>query len=357
MMFDDLLQLAQESSSATRDKLLTRIASLFVKFADRHSDRELALFGEVMLKLVAAAGLETRLDLSRKLAPISVSPAALVLLLSRDEPAIAKPVLTRSLVLSPSELKQIAIEETLGHRAAIALRPGIGTEITDILIKLEEQAVLQGVSSNLRADISDWGFDHLAAKSSSDKVILENLSARPDISLDAALAIMPLLSPVARHRLASLIAGDDAEIDERIIEVTMKANKKKGLPAVNTIRVEQLTAQIKSGKRKLDDVCRFLASENRPRDLALVLSTFSGLPENEVSHAVNKVNGETLAIYCRSLELSAKTFMLIADMWSRRLNLPGSHRQRIVERFEQLDPSEALNSVRKLRPVNRRVVA
>ncbi len=336
-MLHDLVRIAHDNSASQRNLLMGRISSLFADRPESYSDQELNLFGDVIARLLDNADTQARSDLAILLAPINRTPHDLLIKLAHDDILVAGHVLTHSDVLDTADLVQVASKTTIGHQVAISARPGLVQEVTDVLIKSNEREVLYGICINTSAEISDWGFDQLADCAVKDSLLRDHLCERQDITLDAIEKIMPVLSAFDQLKLISRVEGVSFDTDERVIAATETARRENGRSTTHTIQANRLILQIKSGNQKLDQVCRYLASQDRPSDLNMVIAVFSGLPEHQVSNAFAKVNGDKIAELCRTLEISTKTYTKIAGMWCKRLNLPGSHKQWIIQKYADFE--------------------
>ena len=100
---------------------LARIADLFLLHADNVNDDHVAVFDDVLLRLVEAVEKEAKCELGRRLAPIDNAPAHTIRHLAHhDDIAVAAPVLARSAQLSEEDLLDIARTKGQDHLAAIA---------------------------------------------------------------------------------------------------------------------------------------------------------------------------------------------------------------------------------------------
>ena len=88
---------------------LRQIADLFVASADNYNDEQVALFGEVIGRLIPNTGRRQLAELSNLLAQARSAPVNVVGLLARHiDIAVCGPVLERAAALPDSDLVQIA---------------------------------------------------------------------------------------------------------------------------------------------------------------------------------------------------------------------------------------------------------
>lgn len=343
---EELLNLARESSSDKRRELMGRVADHFVDGADKYTNRELNLFGDVMTKLLCEVDEEGRKNLSEKVAHVASTPRDLTMALARDEIHIAQPVLENSSVLSNDDLKMLAQEHGIEHRLSISRRENLDENVTDVLIEHGEMEVLQSVSGNTSARISHWGFDKLSERASTDGRILQNLSVRHDMTLDAARNVLPLLEPAAQQKLLSLMEEGGAQLDELVGKAARKTSEEKIVKAGKRLETKALITSIRAGNNTLDNAVTLLSHEDRPMDCAAVLSAISGMPEPQVANALLKFNGETISLLCKALNVSDTAFARLSEMRCKRLHLPSSQGERLAHLYLQIDPAIAQRTLR-----------
>lgn len=177
----DLIALAQEPSSHKRRELLHSITDLFLT-GDSHSEETQELFGSVLEKVSETAAVEDRSQLAERLAPVGFAPHGLMSKLAHDEAAeVATPVLESSLVLTDKDLVSVANTRGDGHMMAMAKRPSLGPQVTDVLVERGSQNVLHAVSANEGATFSDGGATVLATRAADDEVLQDSLARREDL--------------------------------------------------------------------------------------------------------------------------------------------------------------------------------
>jgi len=114
-------------SAKTTDECMTtleRVADLFVLHAGHVNDDHVAVFDDVLMRLVDAVEKEAKCELGRRLAPLDNAPAHTIRHLAHnDDIAVAAPVLARSRGLSEQDLLDIARTKGQDHLAAMRAGP------------------------------------------------------------------------------------------------------------------------------------------------------------------------------------------------------------------------------------------
>ena len=111
-----------------------RIAELLVQGAATFRPDHVDLFDRVLIDLVPHTGTPARTDLAGQLSALANGPKILLGHLAReDELSVAGPVLRRSPVLDEEVLIEIARMKGQGHLLAIAERPTLSADLTDVI--------------------------------------------------------------------------------------------------------------------------------------------------------------------------------------------------------------------------------
>lgn len=162
--------------------ILQRVTDLFLVGADGYSDEQIAIFDDVICRLIENIGQPALVELSDRLSSVGKGPGnALARLSSSDDIAISGPALARSNSLTDKALVAIAGKKGQKQLAAIAGRPKISEVVTDVLVERGNAEVSRKVSSNLGARISETGFVKLINKAKKDRELANAIAKRNDL--------------------------------------------------------------------------------------------------------------------------------------------------------------------------------
>ena len=160
------------ASDSQHSSILRRITDLFLGDSERFSGDHVAVFDDVIFRLIERTEHSALIELSAKLAPIGNAPVNVVVRLSNeDDIAISGPVLEQSEVLSEQALAEIAKKKGQKHLAAIAGRHRLGETVTDILVDRGNSEVACKVTGNQGARFSEPGFVKLIKRAKNDKTL------------------------------------------------------------------------------------------------------------------------------------------------------------------------------------------
>jgi uncharacterized protein (DUF2336 family) len=185
------------TTAAWRVKTLRRVMDLFLVDAECYTDDQVAVFDDVIGRLIEKIDRRMLVELSNRLAPVENAPVKVVGTLARySDLQIAGPLLERSCVLTDADLAEIAEK---GRRdpallSAIFARPQLSEAVTDVLVRRGNAALARKIIDRADACISESSFARMVTSVENDKELATAIAKREDLPpelrpwLDAALA-------------------------------------------------------------------------------------------------------------------------------------------------------------------------
>jgi len=195
----DLDAALPRASDSWRGTALRQMVDLFLAGAPTYSGEQVAVFDEVMCRLIKKRLDRTQLaELSSTLAGIGNAPPKMLANLARNSDlAVSGPVLEQAKALSDEEFAEIA-EKDHGNQsvlAKIAARSELSEPITNVLLKHGNAAVRRKVLDNPGAQVSEMGFAHLVSGINGDKSLAAALMAREGLPEELRPFVEAALSP------------------------------------------------------------------------------------------------------------------------------------------------------------------
>ena len=163
---------------------LRRLTDLFLAGAASYTDDQVAVFDDVISRLIEKIENRTLIELSNKLAEVDNAPSKVIAALARHpDILVAEPVLKNSPVLKDQDLAEIADKARKNQALllTIAGRPQLGETVTDVLITRGNSAVAQKVLDNAGARVSELGFAKLVSGVERDKELAAVIAKREDL--------------------------------------------------------------------------------------------------------------------------------------------------------------------------------
>jgi uncharacterized protein (DUF2336 family) len=176
---DSVLSSASDSRHLT---ILRRVTDLFLDGSETFSDDQVAIFDDVICRLIEQAECPVLIELSARLASVSNQPVNVVSRLSyNDDISVSSPFLEKSENLTDEMLIEIAGTKSQKHLAAIAGRMRISDAVADILVYRGNSEVACQVTANPGARFSELGFVTLIRRAKNDKVLAAAVASRTDM--------------------------------------------------------------------------------------------------------------------------------------------------------------------------------
>jgi uncharacterized protein (DUF2336 family) len=344
-MRSPLIELASKNSPEDRRQLLRDISTLFADGAEAYADREILLFGDVLYRLLEQAPVDDRVAVSERVADLAQTPRDLALRLAGDVAAVAAPVLSRSPVLTDSDVMDLARTQSQDHLLAISRRRALSEDVTDVLIERGNSAVLETVAGNPGAQLSSQGLETLVDQATENAALGDALARRSDIPSDVAAKLVAVLGPAGRRRLELFLASPDPQITEIVGEAQQLLASSRSESRNARLQAKVLVANVRAGRCKLDTAIEDLIIEQRVLDIAFVLAELAGIPESHAVNVLHKVNSLGIAVVCRTVGLTTATYERLSALRCERLRLNSVQRDAMVYEYRKLDRPTAEKAI------------
>jgi uncharacterized protein (DUF2336 family) len=193
----ELDSVLSRATAAWRVTALRRLTDLFLVDAPSYTEDQVAVFDDVIIRLIDKADRGTLIELSNRLARVKKAPIRVVGMLARHaDMSIAVPLLEKSGVLTDADLAEIADKDRI-HPAvlsSIAARAHLSEAVTDVLIRRGNAALARKLIDRADAPLSESSFARLVSSVDNDKDLAAAIAKRADLPaelrpwLDAVLA-------------------------------------------------------------------------------------------------------------------------------------------------------------------------
>jgi hypothetical protein len=289
-------------SSEERVAALRSVTALFVTQSPVLSEDNVALFDDVMARLLDEVSQVAQEEVSTRLAALPNAPLHTIRSLARGPIDVARPVLTQSPRISDSDLVDIITRFDEDHRLAITHRSLLSTTVTDALVAEGGQEVLRSVARNAGAAFSENGMTSLVARSAGDEVLQIAIGRRSDVPekhLDAILAraservregIVPHLSEAQRQAMGGMLAR---------AAQTVAASYRKQAIDYTSARPDIDRLQREDGLN--EDTVSAFARDGKLAHVVLALAALTRLPPAVMEGVALGEKTESILIVCRAL--------------------------------------------------------
>jgi uncharacterized protein (DUF2336 family) len=334
-------------SPARRCQMLRQITGLLLAGADRLNEPQVAVFDDVLTRLMASIEARTLMQLSRTLADLQSAPKEAIRRLARHEDAmVAAPVLRGSDSLSERDLIEIAGTLSQQHLLAISGRRRLSETVTDVILKRCDTAACRLLATNAGARFSNTGYLALVAAAERDDDIADSLVLRPDMPVEMLRELLARATKTVRARLLKIappemhgaieaaIEGIEAEICSKTPEPIDYSGAKSTVLALN-----------KAGKLNDSSVNRLAVREERA-NLIAALSLLSDAAIETIETIVDRNDPCGLIVACRASRLNWTTTLAVIRYRCGAQAIPAGDIERRREIFEALPLSVAQRTIR-----------
>jgi uncharacterized protein (DUF2336 family) len=312
VLIPELEQAIRQGSASRRAEMAERVTDLFVDDADRFDAEQVALFDDVLHRLIEQIEGDALRRIARRLAPVESAPISVVRRLAADDDiSIAGPVLRRSPGLADSDLAALASRMGPAHLLAISQRSVIAEPVTDLLLARGDQRIVQTVAGNRGAKISEFGFDTLVKRAARDHRLAETVGLRPDLSEKQLNDLLNAATEIVRRRLYAVAgaAGADGadgrgEVSEALAEVAAEARSR--IAAAYGDAQRAVLALMQAGKLGESELAAF-ARNGQFEHAVAALSALSRVPIELVERLMRVERPDALIVLGRAIGIEWAT--------------------------------------------------
>lgn len=307
-LLDELEDALTRHDIGRRAEILRRVADLFVATSSQYSEEQIALFDDVMSRLVEEIDISARVVFGQWLAVNPDAPPNFMRALALDdEIAVAEPVLLQSDRIDEVTLVESAKTKSQDHLLAISRRQDLAEAVTDVLVERGNSEVALSTARNASAKFSEFGYSTLVKRSRDDDGLALSVWARPEIPRQHMLQLFERASEAVRTKLEAA----DPRKAGLIRSLVVNASDRIQSDARNTIlgyadkrtRIEALHAAGGLNAAKLEA----LARDKLFDEAAIALSIMSDLPTGLVERALISDRAEQILILAKAIGLGWET--------------------------------------------------
>jgi len=301
-----LKDLEKTLAGAPPDKyaaIMRSVTDLFLSAPTKLSAEQIALFDDVITRLIERLEAEALAELSERIAGNADAPHHIMhRLAANDAIAVAGPVLARSERLHDEHLVEIATTKSQAHLSHIAGRRQVSPAVTDVLVDRGDRNVIRKVAENSGASLSRLGMSTLAMRADGDDELIETISKRTDVP---SLIFAQLLSYATEQTRARLLAAqpqNSAAVELVLSHATSHAQNlaaaAKDWAAAQRL-VDMFSQDTELTKRKVLE----FADGEKLTELVAALSVLSAIPVHLVGRLICDQNGFGIMVLCKSITL------------------------------------------------------
>ena len=334
-------EIVRGSDPKRRANAARRISELFLQGAATFRADHVNLFDGVLTSLVPHTEFAARADLAERLSLLANAPRGLVgQLAHEDEIAIAGPLLRRSPVIDEQVLIEIAAAKGQGHLLAMAERPALSPDLTDVMVRRGDSAVVRRTAGNAGAAFSTDGYSTLIKRAGQDGVLTIRLGQRDDLSSDQLKEVLSGSIDVIRRRLLTVVKPErQAAIKQAMVAIsgtTERAERRDFAQAQRTVMALHRDGQL--GESALLNFAKAFKYE----ESIATLSALTGVKIETLDHLISGDRYDPILIAGKTIGLEWATVraLIMLRLGPSRTTSPADIESARVN-FMRLMPSTA----------------
>lgn len=336
-LIDELNAAIASGGVKRRLRILERITDLFEAGSRGYSSDQIALFDDVLQRLVGEIEVKARARLAKRLAHIDTSPRGIISRLAfDDEITVAEPVLRHSQQLSDADLAENASTKSQEHLLAIAQRLQLSEAVTDVLVERGDRRVVDRVVRNKGARISLSGYEKLTNRARRDRRLTLALSRRSDLPRQYFLKLLETASAVVRAKLEEANPEAAAEIRSTIDDVATAMQREVREASRRFATAERDATRCFNVRRFTEANVHAPARKQEFARTAIALSKLCRFPVDAVERALLDKGEDMILILAKAAGCSWTTARELLMMHVAERNLQPADLERIFQRYKKL---------------------
>ncbi|MDX2274662.1 MAG: DUF2336 domain-containing protein [Hyphomonadaceae bacterium] len=311
--FAQLIELARAPDSGRRRELLREVTELFFERSAERSQREAALFDEVLQLVAAEMQDEVLAELAEVFADAPDAPIGLMRDLANHAYPIAGKVLERSPVLDDTTLLQIVNYQSQAHIKAVAQRPTVSEAVSDAIVKLGDDHALDALIRNDGAKLSRTTMESAIDRARRNVALHEGVVLRRDLPLD----LLNEMYFVVENRLRDQILRRNASVDPKTLDAALAKARDRMTTSLGAMDAEAKRAmQFIMAKKNAGELsARLLVSlyrESKRTHFLYGLAELTHIDQETAADIIDRQDIDGLAMICRAANIDRPLFVTLA---------------------------------------------
>lgn len=243
----DVEKLLTDPSAKNRAETARKVSAQFSETELGTGER--ALIEDIFRVMVKDVEVRVREALSDSLKDNPDIPREIAVSLANDVSDVALPIIEFSEVLSDEDLIEIVASKGEDHQKAVARRDSVSEQVSDALVKTDNENVVATLVSNTTAKLSEATMNTVVDKFGENPKISEPMALRTELPLTVAERLVNLVSDKIRDHLVTHHAMSPDVATDLFISAREKATVGLLQPDTNLRDVAELVDQLHRGGR------------------------------------------------------------------------------------------------------------
>jgi uncharacterized protein (DUF2336 family) len=345
-LIEELEGAIASSGLGHRAEMLRRVTDLFAAGSDGFDGKQIAVFDDVMGRLVGDVEDPVRASMAERLAGIANAPPMIIRVLALDKSVeVAGPLLARSDRVDEETLVISAKTRSQEHLLAIACRPTLGEVVTDVLVERGNQEVAITVAGNHGARFSEYGYATLVERSGDDEELALRVWLRPEIPRQHLLKLFVAASVALQRRLESNDRRKANLFHDMVATAREDIQEQARQRSAEYIEANaHLQSLHDAGELNEGALCEF-ARARKFDETTIALSLMCDLPIGLVERALVQDRDEQILVLGKAIGLTWETTRAILQVQADTGNGARHDFEQCYTNFARLQPETARKAI------------
>ena len=314
-LLEQLEEAVAQKDIRYRAETLRRVTDLFLAGAGTFSSEQLALFDDVLGRLIDELDVAARAAFGARLAVTAAPPPRVMRDLALDDSIeVAGPVLAQSDAIDEATLVAGASRKSQQHLLAISRRETLSETVTDVLVTRGNREVAVSTAGNNGAKFSEFGYATLVQRAERDGELALVVWVRPEIPRQHLLAMFAQASEAVRLQLEAAGGGKGGVLHDVVAQASMRiqTGMREGSAAYAAARTRVLA--LRQAGRLDEHALMTFAGEGRFDEASIALSFMADLPIGLIERVIANRKTEQILVLAKAIGLDwecAKSLLLL----------------------------------------------
>jgi uncharacterized protein (DUF2336 family) len=355
-IIDEVEVAIRAGSDQKRLETARRVTDLFLSSAGSFDEEQVALFDDVLDRLIKTIELRSIADMaarvalaeiSTQLAPIAQAPPSVIRRLAgNDEIRIAGPVLQESARLDEAELLRIASTKGEQHLLAIAGRWWLKEIVTDALLARRYPTVSRRLTANPGARFSASGFAVIVGQAEADPELTVSVGVRVDLPSDLRRQLLRSATDAVRTRLLSRAPPHLFEEIQNAIAAVASGVDREMSGIRDFIGAKRAIAKLKEAGQLTEATLRGFATQRRYEETVAALAALSDSTIEVIRPLMQSLRDDGLLVPCRAALLSWETTSAVLESRYATGTMRPADLAKAQNHFARMTPENARRTLR-----------
>jgi len=307
-LIDDLEVAISAKNLGRKAEILRRVADLFVSGSAAFSNDHIALFDDIMDRLVREIDISARAAFGHWLGDIDNAPPNTLRRLALDDAIeVSGSILLQSTQLSEATVVEAASTKSQDHLLAISRRSSIPEVVTDVLVDRGNRQVALSTAANCGARFSEYGYSTLVTRAETEDGLALCVWSRPEVPRQHLVRLFADASEAVRLNLEAADRGKAELIREMVVQASNQIQAKARARSPDHAAIYHHVRSLHNAGTLDETQLSVFANDMKFDATAIALALMCDLPINLTERLLVQQRTEQTLVIARALGLSWDT--------------------------------------------------